>query len=321
MSTVTTIQSPHQARNDSEKAFVLLRCPPMIQTANANSLPRVKEICRRYVFDSMSPSSAAGKRNREISTDSSCLPTDEQPAQKRPRSCERHDDTKNYVNKDGVSPSSVTKTPLTKREATWEEKFCLLVEYKKKHKSTNVLERKSKLFGWIHTQRTRYKQKTLSEYRFQKLNALGFDWQIFKYLPWTEMYNQLLDYKEKHNGSTCVSKTSLTYDKLGRWVYHQRALYKNGRLSPKRVDILESIGFKWRIHEDTPWIGMYQRLVSYTKEHGTTRVPYHYPDDRKLGRWVQAQRRACKEKSCVDLLNAIGFAWDGKRKNPLPASY
>ncbi len=250
-----------------------------------------------------------GKRKRAISIDSSSLSEESPPPPLRQRQGHSNNgDCKAFV-------STTKTTRLAKRDANWEERFNQLVDYKHKHNTTRVLKSNTKLFAWIHTQRTMHKQKKLSEYRFQKLSSLGFDWKLLNFLPWVEMYKQLLEYKKNHNGSTNVAKTSLHYDKLGRWVYHQRSLYRTGKLSPERVELLQSIGFKWRIVDDTPWIDMYKRLVLYKQEHGTTCVPYKCEADRKLGRWVYAQRRSCDNQHLVDLLNDIGFVWDARGRN------
>ena len=249
-----------------------------------------------------------GKRKRAISIDSSVLSDESTPSTPpRQRQCLSKDDCK--------SSPGTTKTALTKRDANWEKRFNELVEYKEKHNTTRVLKSNSKLFAWIHTQRTMHKQKKLSDYRVEKLSAIGFDWKVLDFLPWMDMYKQLLEYKKTHNGLTNVAKTSLQHDKLGRWVYHQRSLYRNGKLSPERVKLLQSIGFKWKIVDDTPWIDMYKRLVRYKQEHGTTCVPYKYQADRKLGRWVYAQRRSCENQKLVELLNSIGFVWDARGRN------
>jgi len=60
------------------------------------------------------------------------------------------------------------------------------------------------------------------------------------------------------------------------------------------------------------WMAMYYRLFTYKKKHETTRVPIKYKADPQLGQWVFRQRRKCKEKYRIDLLNLIGFVWNIK---------
>merc|ERR1719491_737276 len=62
---------------------------------------------------------------------------------------------------------------------------------------------------------------------------------------------------------------------------------------------------------------MYDRLLTYKKEHGTTCVPKskHNKEDSQLATWVSTQRQYCKEKDRVDLLNEIGFVWNVAETN------
>lgn len=73
---------------------------------------------------------------------------------------------------------------------------------------------------------------------------------------------------------------------------------------------LESIGFEWQLVECNDWMEMYDRLVAYKKKHKTTLVSRTYNKDPKLGLWVSIQRRHCKEKDQVDILNNIDFVWE-----------
>lgn len=62
---------------------------------------------------------------------------------------------------------------------------------------------------------------------------------------------------------------------------------------------------------DEEWMEMYQRLVTFKKEHKTTQVPKRYEHDRELARWVQHQRKYCENLDQIGLLNEIGFVWSG----------
>ena len=63
------------------------------------------------------------------------------------------------------------------------------------------------------------------------------------------------------------------------------------------------------------WMGMYQKLIEYKKEHKTTTVPAYYEEDPKLGWWVTTQRTAYKNDKLLPnrhaLLNSVGFNWEG----------
>ena len=126
------------------------------------------------------------------------------------------------------------------------------------------------------------------------------------------MYDRLIQYK-KHHGTTRVPQRYKEDPKLGGWVDIQRRLCKK----KDRRDLLNKIGFEWQIREMKAWVGgwerMFQRLKDFQDRHGTTRVPQRWKEDPRLGIWVQNQRRHCKKKERVDLLNGIGFEWNLRR--------
>jgi len=88
-------------------------------------------------------------------------------------------------------------------------------------------------------------------------------------------------------------------------------MYKRKRISNYRVQRLESLGFEWT-PKQSDWMNMYNRLLSYKRQHnGSTAVPRHWKEDPQLGFWVKVQRYKCKEEHRINLLNNIGFNWQG----------
>ena len=51
---------------------------------------------------------------------------------------------------------------------------------------------------------------------------------------------------------------------------------------------------------DWQWMGMYQKLVAYKKQFRSTKVPYRYIEDPKLGYWVKKQRGLYKKNKLSD---------------------
>ena len=125
---------------------------------------------------------------------------------------------------------------------------------------------------------------------------------------WMEMYKRLLDYKKEY-GHTSVPQRWKLDTKLGAWVDVQRRKCN----APEKVKLLSSIGFEWKVRDMTErkqaWTKMYQRLLEFLEKHGHTRVGVRYKEDRKLGMWVQNQRRCCKKPERIKLLNDINFEW------------
>jgi hypothetical protein len=111
-------------------------------------------------------------------------------------------------------------------------------------------------------------------------NAMAYNYKHNK--NWNVMFQRLVSYKKQHN-STTVPYRCVVNPKLGLWVSYQRTRYRNNSLSDHRVDLLNSIGFVWNKF-DTHWDEMFQRLVTYTKQHdGSTLVPFKYEADTQLG--------------------------------------
>jgi hypothetical protein len=181
------------------------------------------------------------------------------------------------------------------------EMYQRLVEYKQKHRSTSVprsFKDDRRLANWVQTQRLYCKD----QHRIDLLNYIGFEWNPYED-TWMHMYRRLLEYKQKYKSTRvhCISKAD---PKLATWIYSQRKTCKE----KDRVDLLNDIGFEWDPIGDD-WKEMYQRLLEYQKKTNSTLVPYKFKADPKLGRWVYDQRRQCKRKDRVALLNDIGFVW------------
>jgi len=170
--------------------------------------------------------------------------------------------------------------------------------------------------------------KRLTQERKDKLEALGFVWSLRNKRVddhWDEMFNQLVDYKEKHGDCLVPSRFEDNF-KLGKWVETQRYEYTklqravgqaevksddaengtaaptqkarptNPRLTEERLRRLEAIGFEWKVkhkmkrYYDRQWDTMFEKLMKYKEVNGHCLVPKRYPPDMKLGTWVHTQR-------------------------------
>ncbi|OEU05702.1 hypothetical protein FRACYDRAFT_204715 [Fragilariopsis cylindrus CCMP1102] len=128
----------------------------------------------------------------------------------------------------------------------WEEMYRRLVAYKKKHKNTTVPQKYAvnpQLGIWVSHQRTNYSSKQLSTERTNLLKSIGFVWDAPD-ARWMEMYSKLIEHK-KQNKSTAVPKRYTEDPSLGFWVSTQRVAYYKGKLSGKRMKLLDSINFVW----------------------------------------------------------------------------
>lgn len=68
-------------------------------------------------------------------------------------------------------------------------------------------------------------------------------------------------------GSTRVPQCYID-SKLGRWVHYQRVEYwiyqqsGNGKITPERMDRLQSIGFEWD-PQQARWTQMFEKLLQF----------------------------------------------------------
>lgn len=144
---------------------------------------------------------------------------------------------------------------------------------------------------------------------------------------WETMYIMLLKYKEE-NGDTLVPNR---FPKLGSWISVQRRYYKDSMLgketplTPKRIQMLQDVGFVWEAKNPrhVPWETRYQELVDYQSLHGNCLVPMNYSENTQLAIWVSTQRKEYKlwnaSRPChitsqqIQLLKNIGFSFEPPR--------
>jgi len=205
-------------------------------------------------------------------------------------------------------------------ENIWEEMFETLIEYKNVHGHCNVPQkwRENPILGhWVSRQRAAKKEGQLEQKRIEKLNSIGFVWDV-KNASWEEMFAQLVEYKTVHGHCNVPNKYPQNPE-LGRWVAVQRTSKKNGTLSGEYIERLDKIGFVWKALE-TSWEEMFSALVEYKNKYGHCNVPQNYSESPKLAIWVSHQRVAKQKGTIIDerkkRLEEIGFVW-----NTLEASW
>ena len=144
-------------------------------------------------------------------------------------------------------------TIQTKKELKWHIHYQKLVVFQQTYGHCNVPRSKyDQLACWVSVQRQTFKKGMLTTKRIDLLEALGFEWsrkgkdlhQIVHDEKWFAKFVQLKDFYQQHGHFKVPSKNS-PGKVLGKWVADQRYRYKQGKLSQKRVDLLNSIDFEW----------------------------------------------------------------------------
>jgi hypothetical protein len=157
------------------------------------------------------------------------------------------------------------------------------------------------------------------------LNRIGFEWggapkgrkAATSQRKWMVTFQKLVPYKEQHK-NTMVPYRYNEDPQRGGWVTNQRRFYNHGELLPDQIDLLKSIGFKWdgvkELKEQTVWMDMFQKLVTYKEQHKNTMVQRQYKNDPKLGEWIHTQCKHYRTDKLlpnrINLLNSIDFNLD-----------
>ena len=140
------------------------------------------------------------------------------------------------------------------RHAYWDARYSELVQYKQEHGDCHVSQKYSKmpkLGPWVSNQRTAYKNGTISEQNYAKLNDLGFRFTSGHESKWNDRYEQLIEFKKKY-GHCNVPREPHEYEDapdLGKWVAHQRYQHRTRKLKDERFEKLHAIDFQWDVPE------------------------------------------------------------------------
>ena len=232
-------------------------------------------------------------------------------------------DCLNFVWSPRESRSSSAETVQTVAERngvedSWAKNFEALKRYKEKHGDCLVSQRWGEdraLAYWVTEQRMARNRSQLDPMKEQQLTEIGFDWNPTE-TAWNDMFEQLAAYKREH-GHTDVPQKSGRYRKLACWVHNQRAAKKLNRpIMAERENRLNSLGFSWALVDPLSWDHMFDKLVAYKAVYGHCKVPQHWKDDPRFGKWVNTQRTAFKRGKLSierrDKLESIGFVWNTK---------
>ncbi len=114
-------------------------------------------------------------------------------------------------------------------------------------------------------------------------------------ITWNNMYNSVKSYHA--NNGRWPASYSLDKDekKLGQWCINQKQKQKTGKLSDIRKQMLDAIGFVWRVNFS--WFVMFESLKLFREKTG--KWPYSLSGDneeKRLGDWLYRQRAIAKGK-------------------------
>ena len=224
-----------------------------------------------------------------------------------------------------------------KTTKSWNESFELAKEYKLKHGNLNISYNFKTIDGftyndngyvlgtWLVNQRRRYRNGRLAKYQIRKLEGLGIVWNVLR--TFEESYQIVLDYYNRHKTINLPNDFCLEdgYN-LGRFIYTQKQLKKNGKLSEERISLFNKLGIDWTIKEvkkNPSWDEMFMLAKNYYNKYNNLEVPRTFitkdgitedSDGYNLGRWVSRQRVSHKNgkltQEQIKLMESIGMKWN-----------
>lgn len=202
----------------------------------------------------------------------------------------------------------------------WDSMYRLLIEYISEYGHCNIskyndcLNEKYKGLGsWVSYNRHKYLNNTLEIEKIDKLNNIGFVWNLLDAM-WLEKYNELVKYKEEHGH--CYVPFNLKETKsLTLWMVRQVYLKRTNKLSEQRIQMLDDIGFVWDRVQNISFEDRVASLKEYKKKFGTCNVTLS-DEYASLCNWVRTMRKNKKKgklsEEQISILNSMGFCWDVK---------
>jgi uncharacterized cupin superfamily protein len=160
----------------------------------------------------------------------------------------------------------------------------------------------------------RAKKDTLSPERIERLNQLGYRWDLLAG-NWEVNFAALERFKQREGHCRVPQGHQEDGLELPSWVWKQRKGKKT--LSPEQIERLNQLGFRWDPLAGN-WEINFAALERFKQREGHCHVATsHQEDGLKLGAWVSNQRAAKNKLSPerIERLNQLGFRWDPLAEN------
>ena len=204
----------------------------------------------------------------------------------------------------------------------WEQRFSELGNFKdtNSHCLVPMLYTTASGFAlgkWVGSQRTAYKKGQLTPERIQRLDDLGFVWDVLTE-QWEQGFRELASFKVANNHcrvpQSCKTASGFT---LGNWVSQQIRFYNKGQLTPERLKRLDDLGFVWD-PIGAQWEQGFSELANYKDANNHCLVPKRYKaaSGFKLGSWIANQRKAYNQDQLtpeqIQRFDDLGFVWNAR---------
>lgn len=187
---------------------------------------------------------------------------------------------------------------------TFDQRLDQLSEYMDKRGILVVPHRHTKngVGFWLSRQKKKYRDGKLEVNQKEKLEQAGVEfistnrknYTALQIDLWNTRFKELKLFKGKY--SNCNVPAGWHENKpLAIWVKAQRFNFRNDKLTPERIDLLNSIGFQFDVI--SKWEDRLTQLVNYKKTHGTISIRKDDIKNQKLRNWVKNQTSKAKKNN------------------------
>jgi hypothetical protein len=167
------------------------------------------------------------------------------------------------------------------------------------------------LAAWAGDKRARYARGTLEDRHIQRLERLGFCWDLQLHV-WSQNFEEYPRIWQRAGGHPTPGEVGR---KLSEWLSSMR--YYRERLSPEQLELLQSVNFAWEPRDEL-WEEKFSELVSHQRGLKSTSNPKRRYEVPGLGSWMSVQRLAKKRGTLSPereaRLDVSGFNWDPRRE-------
>ncbi|MCS6984812.1 MAG: helicase associated domain-containing protein [Leptospiraceae bacterium] len=178
---------------------------------------------------------------------------------------------------------------MRRKEAKWQELYRQLKEFYEREGRLPRRDEHPQLYTWCAVQRMKYKAGALSQEQIESLNQIHFIWNLQQH-SWEQNYDLLLEFRKKnpHRWPSQRSREPVEHH-LAVWFLGIRKDYKNGKLSPERIRLLEKIHFPFYPREER-WNKTYEKVLEFRMKNG--KLPDRNgksEEEKRLHNWLKYQ--------------------------------
>lgn len=155
-------------------------------------------------------------------------------------------------------------------------------------------------------------------------------------VDWEDAYRLAKNYYKTYGNFKIIQRfktiDGINYDEngynFGIWLTNQRQMYKKGKLSKERIELLKQIGMRFEIvYNIVDWAEMYMLAEIYFKKYGSLEIKQNFKtlngidydeNGYNLGWWLVRQRQMYKKSKLSperkELLDQIGMIWEIRKR-------